>query len=169
MHRVLPFFTREFHYLVGKYITTDDVITFVFSWIKCIFTHVASIYANLLEQKKAIYMRKELNSQRIVLVHQHGRRFIVLEHQYGRRDVMWKRSIERINLLLPLRENWAELTFAKTSGTVISDRKTNWPLAHWRVPSNDARKNCGTHLGSSFLSFINCRMSTAFSSAPFNM
>ena len=38
-------------------------------------------------------MRKELNSQRIFLVHQHGRRFIVLEHQYGRRDVMWKRSI----------------------------------------------------------------------------
>ena len=39
-------------------------------------------------------MRKEFNSQRILLVHQHGRRFIVLEHQYGRRDVMWKRSTE---------------------------------------------------------------------------
>ena len=38
-------------------------------------------------------MRKEFNSQRTLLVHQHGRRFIVLEHQYGRRDVMWKRSI----------------------------------------------------------------------------
>ena len=38
-------------------------------------------------------MRKELNSQGIFLVHQHGRRFIVLEHQYGHRDVMWKRSI----------------------------------------------------------------------------
>ena len=43
--------------------------------------------------KESIYMRKEFNSQRIFLVHQHGRRFIVLEHQYGRRDVMWKRSI----------------------------------------------------------------------------
>ena len=42
-------------------------------------------------------MRKEFNSQRILLVHQHGRRFIVLEHQYGRRDVMWKRSIRSIN------------------------------------------------------------------------
>ena len=40
-------------------------------------------------------MRKEFNSQRILLVHQHGRRFIVLEHQYGRRDVMWKRSIDQ--------------------------------------------------------------------------
>ena len=39
-------------------------------------------------------MRKELNSQRIFLVHQHGRRFIVLEHQYGRRDVMWKRFVD---------------------------------------------------------------------------
>ena len=38
-------------------------------------------------------MRKELNSQRNCLDHQHGRRFIVLEHQYCRRDVMWKRSI----------------------------------------------------------------------------
>ena len=37
--------------------------------------------------------RKELNSLRICLEHQHGRRFIVLEHQYGCRDVMWKRSI----------------------------------------------------------------------------
>ena len=33
-------------------------------------------------------MRKELNAERIFLVHQHGRRFIVLEHEYGRRDVM---------------------------------------------------------------------------------
>ena len=38
-------------------------------------------------------MRKEFNSDRIGLEHQHGRRFIVLEHQYGRRDVLWKRSI----------------------------------------------------------------------------
>ena len=41
----------------------------------------ASIYANLLEEKKVF-------THRIVLVHQHNRRFIVLEHQYGRRDVM---------------------------------------------------------------------------------
>ena len=33
-------------------------------------------------------MRKELNSQRIGLGHQHGRRFIVLGHHYGRHDVM---------------------------------------------------------------------------------
>ena len=53
-----------------------------------VFSHVASIYANLLEQKKAFYIRKELNSQRTGLGHKHGRRFIVLGHKYGRHDVM---------------------------------------------------------------------------------
>ena len=38
--------------------------------------------------KESVCMRKELNSQRIGLGHQHGRRFIVLGHQYGGRDVM---------------------------------------------------------------------------------
>ena len=54
-------------------------------------TRIASmqIYGN---QRKC-YIRKEINSHRIGLEHQHGRRFIVWEHLYGRRDVMWKRSI----------------------------------------------------------------------------
>ena len=43
--------------------------------------------------KESVCIRKELNSHRIGLGHQHGRRFIVLGHQYGRRDVMWKHSI----------------------------------------------------------------------------
>ena len=43
--------------------------------------------------KESVCIRKEYNSQRIGLGHQHGRRFIVLGHQYGRRDVMWKHSI----------------------------------------------------------------------------
>ena len=38
--------------------------------------------------KESICIRKEYNSQRIGLGHQHGCRFIVLGHQYGRRDVM---------------------------------------------------------------------------------
>ena len=42
--------------------------------------------------KESVYIRKEINSHKIGLEHQHGRRFIVLEHQYGCRDVMWKRS-----------------------------------------------------------------------------
>ena len=38
--------------------------------------------------KECVCIRKEFNSQRTGLGHQHGRRFIVLGHQYGRRDVM---------------------------------------------------------------------------------
>ena len=38
--------------------------------------------------KESVCIRKELNSQRTGLGHQHGRRFIVVGHQYGRRDVM---------------------------------------------------------------------------------
>ena len=44
--------------------------------------------------KESVCIRKEFNSQRTGLGHQHDRRFIVLGHQYGRRDVMWKHSIE---------------------------------------------------------------------------
>ena len=43
--------------------------------------------------KESVCIRKEFNSHRTGLGHQHGRRFIVLGHQYGRRDVMWKHSI----------------------------------------------------------------------------
>ena len=48
--------------------------------------------------KGIVFIRKEINSQRTCLGHQHGhdgRRFIVLEHQHGRRDVMCQRSISR--------------------------------------------------------------------------
>ena len=46
--------------------------------------------------KESVYIRKEFNSHRTSLGHQHGRRFIVLGHQYGRRDVMWKHSIDAL-------------------------------------------------------------------------
>ena len=38
--------------------------------------------------KESVCIRKDFNSHRIGLGHQHGRRFIVLGNQYGRRDVM---------------------------------------------------------------------------------
>ena len=41
-----------------------------------------------IETKGSVYIRKEFNSHRICLVHEHGRRFIALEHQYGHHDVM---------------------------------------------------------------------------------
>ena len=37
--------------------------------------------------KESVCIRKEFNSHRTGLGHQHGRRFIVLGHQYGRHDV----------------------------------------------------------------------------------
>ena len=41
--------------------------------------------------------------------------------------------------------NWAELTFAKTSGTSLSKgRGKNWPIGDRCVPSNDPRNNFGS-------------------------
>ena len=54
-------------------------------------------------------MRKEFNSQRIGLGHQHGRRFIVLGHQYGRRDVTSKHPIKK------------DRSFAANSAIVLQD------------------------------------------------
>jgi len=39
-------------------------------------------------KKEIFHIRKESNSLRVCVEHQHGRRFIALEHQYGRRDVI---------------------------------------------------------------------------------
>ena len=39
---------------------------------------------NCIGTKESVYIRKELNSYRIGLVHQHGRCFNVLQNQYGR-------------------------------------------------------------------------------------
>ena len=47
----------------------------------------------LIGTKKSVCIRKEVNSHRTDLGHQHSRHLIVLGHQYGRRDVMWKHSI----------------------------------------------------------------------------
>ena len=43
--------------------------------------------------KEIVCIRKEFNSHRTGLGHQHGCCFIVLGHQYGRHNVMWKHFI----------------------------------------------------------------------------
>ena len=63
-----------------------------FSQIECFHSHDQHL-CKFIETKESVCIRKEFNSQRTGLGHQHGRRFIVLGHQYGRRDVMWKHSI----------------------------------------------------------------------------
>ena len=55
------------------------------------------------------------------------------------------------------RENWTELTFAKTSGTVTRE----WPIADRRVPSNHPRNNCGKLFGSS--SLLVCKVAKVIS------
>ena len=58
-----------------------------------VFTHVTSIYANLLKQKK------EFNSHRTCS-----------KHQYGRRDVVWKRSIAFFAVFVAVAEDAAFVT-----------------------------------------------------------
>ena len=60
--------------------------------IECFHSRGQHIY-KFIGTKERVCIRKEFNSQRTGLGHQHGRRFIVLGHQYGRRDVMWKHSM----------------------------------------------------------------------------
>ena len=60
--------------------------------IEC-FQYLSQYLYKFIGTKGCVCIRKEFNSHRICLGHQHGRRYIVLGHQYGRRDVMWKHSI----------------------------------------------------------------------------
>ena len=69
----------------------NDFLSF-FIVIQCFHSH-GQLLCKFIGTKESVCIRKEFNSHRIGLGHQHGGRFIVLEHQYGRRDVMWKHSI----------------------------------------------------------------------------
>ena len=67
---------------------------FVICFIECFHSRGQHL-CKFIGIKESVCIRKEFNSQRTRLGHQHGRRFIVLGHQYGRRDVMWKHSISQ--------------------------------------------------------------------------
>ena len=65
-----------------------------FKYIERVFTHVARIYANLLEQKKAFTWEKSSTPKGFSgYTNMAPVSFTVLEHQYGRCDVKWKRFI----------------------------------------------------------------------------
>ena len=66
-------------------------------WIECFHSRGQHL-CKFIGTKESVCIRKEFNSHRTGLGHQHGRRFIVLGHQYGRRDVMWKHSIAYFTL-----------------------------------------------------------------------
>ena len=55
-----------------------------------------------IKTKESLCVRKEFNSQRILLGNQHGRHFIVLGHHYGRPHVMWKHSISHVSVLIQI-------------------------------------------------------------------
>ena len=58
------------------------------------------------------------------------------------------------------RGNWAQLTFAKTSGTVSRDTGKKLPIADQRVLSSDPTNNCETPFASSSLLVPKWRMLT---------
>ena len=60
--------------------------------IEC-FHSLGQYICKFISTTESVCIRKEFNSLRIGLGHQHGRRCIVLGHQYGCRDVTWKHSI----------------------------------------------------------------------------
>ena len=73
--------------------------------------------------KESVCIRKEFNSHRSGLGHQHGRRFIVLGHQHGRRDVMWKHSI-----LITRIGFWS---LRRDINLLLFIFRTNFPAAHF--------------------------------------
>ena len=63
-----------------------DAVASFYWLIKCFHSRGQHI-CKFIGKKESVCIRKEFNSHRTGLGHQHGRRFIVLGHQYGRRDV----------------------------------------------------------------------------------
>ena len=89
--------------------------------------------------KESVCIRKEFNSQRTGLGHQHGHRFIVLGHQYGRRDVMWKYSTLMRSAVKPLLKIWTNniATFSKwfRSRGLVTPGKIFWRGVANNTPS----------------------------------
>ena len=63
--------------------------------------------------KESVCIRKEFNSKRIGVGHQHGCRFIVLGHQYGHPDIMWNHSIKVLIKISTKLCMWAVFGFTR--------------------------------------------------------
>ena len=96
----------------------------VFNAIECFHSRGQHLW-KFMGIKESVCIRKEFNSHRIGLGHQHGCRFIVLGHQYGRRDVMWKHSIHWIAQLVPrvILIRWRVIYPVKSTGPEL---KNTW-------------------------------------------
>ena len=104
--------------------------------IECFHSHGQHL-CKFIGIKESVCIRKEFNSHRTGLGHQHGHRFIVLEHQYGRCHVMWKHSIDWGIYLFSLfsrNENranscWAYiLSFKSITCDPIGGNLAKWPF-----------------------------------------
>ena len=104
--------------------------------IECFHSHGQHL-CKFIGIKESVCIRKEFNSHRIGLGHQHGHRFIVLGHQYGRSNVMWKHSIDWGIYLFSLftrNENRANscgayiLSFKSITRDPISGNLAKWPF-----------------------------------------
>ena len=94
-------------------------LTFLTECIECFHSRGQRL-CKFIGTKESVCIRKEFNSHRTGLGHQHGLRFIVLGHQYGRRDVMWKHSIGELE-----RKNFSRCFFTpstKCSGAVTAKK-----------------------------------------------
>ena len=80
------FQTKIFKTGVGPKIQKGEARTLA-GFIECFHSRGQHL-CKFIGTKESVCIRKEFNSQRTGLGHQHGRRFIGLGHQHGRHDVM---------------------------------------------------------------------------------
>ena len=84
--------------------------------------------------EESVSIRKEFNSHRIGLGHQHGGRFIVLGHQYGRRDLMWKHSNRPIKEAKSFGWIKEHALWGPNSQILATVSGAKFPRAYTRIP-----------------------------------
>ena len=77
-------------FLRGLHVYSEGNLRFKLDWaslIECFHSRGQHL-CKFIGTKESVCIRKEFNSHRTGLGHQHGHRFIVLGHQFGRHDIM---------------------------------------------------------------------------------
>ena len=88
---------REKESLLADHRSEDERILGYGNTIECFHSRGQHL-CKFIGTKESVCIRKELNSHRIGLGHQHGRRFNVLGHQYGRRFIVWDTNMAAVSL-----------------------------------------------------------------------
>ena len=105
--------------------------------------------------KESVYIRKEFNSHRTGLGHQHGHRFIVLGHQYGRHGVMckhyhWKEIYCFCFVLLCI---WGQFSKYKPPGSYIWRGDLTGGFLRYRFGRGGVYLEGIIHIAASFQNF----------------